>query len=123
MGISWWWGRTLKGEIPKGITKVIHSETELVSVVGRTQPFNPADLHNVKKIQSEYKVQTLSAFLGKPAPPAAASVDWVKPMLPAEMKTSLVFFDVPNFVFAVLPHARKREGHAHEICGDRHRAW
>lgn len=96
-------GPNWKGETPKGITKVIHSETELVSVVGRTQLFNPADLDNVKKIQSEYKVQTLSAFLGKPAPPAAASVDWVKPVLPAEMKTSLDFFNVLNFVLQFCP--------------------
>lgn len=91
------------GETPKGITKVIHSETELVSVVGRTQLFNPADLDNVKKIQSEYKVQTLSAFLGKPAPPAARTPDWVKPVLPAEMKTSLDFFNVLNFVLQFCP--------------------
>src|SRR5580658_2162604 len=39
-----------KGETPKGITKVIHAETELVSVVGRTQMFDPADLENVKRI-------------------------------------------------------------------------
>jgi hypothetical protein len=92
-----------KGTAPKGITKVIHAETELVSVVGRTQLFNPADLDNVKKIQSEYKVQTLSAFLGKAAPPAAATPDWVKPVLPSEMKTSLDFFNVLNFVLQFCP--------------------
>jgi membrane-bound lytic murein transglycosylase MltF len=75
------------GEVPKRITKVIHSETELVSVVGRTQLFNPADLDNVKKIQSQYKVQTLSGFLGTPALPAAPTPNWVKPILPTEMKT------------------------------------
>ena len=31
-----------KGPTPKGITKVIRSETQLVNVVGRTQLFNPA---------------------------------------------------------------------------------
>ncbi len=93
-----WTART-----PKGITKVIHSETELVSVVGRTQLFNPADLDNVKKIQSQYKVQTLSAFLGNTAPSGAPEPAWVKPVLPSEMKTSLEFFNVLNFVLQFCP--------------------
>jgi hypothetical protein len=92
-----------KGETPNGVSKVIHSETELVSVVGRTQLFNPADLKNVKKIQSEYKVQPLSAFLGKTAPPAQPTPNWVKPVLPAEMKTSLDFFNVLSFVLQFCP--------------------
>ena len=91
------------GQTPKGITKVIHSETELVSVVGRTQLFNPADLDNVRKIQSQYKVQALSAFLGKPAPLPAPTPNWVKPVLPTEMKTSVEFFNVLNFVLQFCP--------------------
>jgi hypothetical protein len=92
-----------KGETPKGITKVIHAETELVSVVGRTQMFDPADLENVKRIQAQYKVQTLSAFLGTTAPPVAPKPAWVKPVLPAEMKTSLELFNVLGFVLQFCP--------------------
>jgi hypothetical protein len=44
----------------------------------RTQLFDPADMDNVKKIQAGYKVQTLSAFLGKPALPPAPAVEWPK---------------------------------------------
>jgi hypothetical protein len=91
------------GPTPKGITKVIHSETELVSVVGRTQLFNTADLDKVKKIQAGYKVQTLSAFLGEPAPPAAPTPDWVHPVPPDQMKTSLDLFNVLNFVLQFCP--------------------
>ena len=92
-----------KGATPKGITKVIHAETEFVSVVGRTQLFNPGDLDNAKKIQAGYKVQTLSAFLGKPWPRAAPEPNWVRPVAPAEMKTSLDFFNVLNFVLQFCP--------------------
>ncbi|MGC2281442.1 MAG: DUF1254 domain-containing protein [Candidatus Acidiferrales bacterium] len=92
-----------KEETPKGVTKVIHSETELVSVVGRTQLFNPADLANVKKIQAGYNVQPLSAFLGKPAPPAAPTPDWVQPVPPSEMRTSLDLFNVLSFVLQFCP--------------------
>ena len=55
-----------KGETPKGVKKVIRSETELVLAVYRTQLFNPGDLDNVKKVQAGYKVQPLSTFLGQP---------------------------------------------------------
>jgi hypothetical protein len=92
-----------KGETPKGITKVVQAETELVSVVGRTQLFNPADLDNVKKIQAQYKVQALSAFYGKPPPPASPTPSWVKPVLPADMKTSLELFNVLSFVLQFCP--------------------
>lgn len=96
-------GPAWHGQPPKGITKVIHSETELVSVVGRTQMFNPGDLENVQRIQSQYKVQTLSAFLGMPAPPPAPTPNWVKPVSPDEIKTSLEFFNVLNFVLQFCP--------------------
>lgn len=95
-----------KGEAPKGITKVIRSETDLVSVVGRTQLFNAADLENVKKIQAGYKVQPLSAFTGAPAPPPAPAIAWIKPTPPAQDRTSLEFFNQLAFLlqFAQPPH-------------------
>ena len=61
-------GPNWKGETPKGVTKVIRSETEFVFALYRTQLFNPGDIDNVKKVQAGYKAQTLSAFLGAPAP-------------------------------------------------------
>lgn len=94
------------GTTPKGVTKVIHSETSLVSIVGRTQLFNPGDLDNVKKIQAGYKVQPLSAFEGTPAPPPAPTVTWIKPIPPTEERTSLAFFNEFAFLlqFAQPPH-------------------
>lgn len=94
------------GPTPKGVTKVIHSETSLVSIVGRTQLFNPGDLDNVKKIQAGYKVQPLSTFEGTPAPAPAPAVNWVKPIPPAEERTSLAFFNELAFLlqFAQPPH-------------------
>ena len=96
-------GPRWKGTVPPGITKVLRSETEFVNVVGRTQLFNAADLDNVKKIQSEYKAQPLSAFEGKPAPPAPPAIQWVKPVPPAQMQTSLQFFNVMNFLLQFCP--------------------
>jgi hypothetical protein len=92
-----------KGKAPKGIKKVIHSETNLVLAVYRTQLFNPGDLDNVKKVQAGYKAQPLSAFLGLPAPKAAPKVDFVQPLTPDGQKTNLEFFNKLNFVLRFCP--------------------
>jgi hypothetical protein len=92
-----------KGETPKGIDKVFRSETELAFPGYRTQLFNPGDLENVKKVQAGYKVQTLSDFLGLPASTAAPAIDFIKPLSPAEQRTSAEFFNVLNFVLQVCP--------------------
>src|SRR4029079_4821028 len=70
-------GPNWKGETPKGVKKVIRSETELIFAAYRTQLFDPADLDNVKKVQAGYKAQTLSAFLGTAAPKAEPAVDFI----------------------------------------------
>jgi hypothetical protein len=71
-------GPRWSGEKPAGIDRVFRCETDFSTALIRTQLFNPADLDNVKKIQAAYKAQTLSAFLKKPAPPAAPVVQWPK---------------------------------------------
>ena len=96
-------GPNWKGEKPAGIKQVIRSETDFDMVLFRTQLFNPADLDNVKKIQAQYKVQPLSAFLGTSAPAAASAVDWMKPLSQADEKTSLEFFNVLNFILRYCP--------------------
>lgn len=96
-------GPDWKGEAPSGITKVIPCETEMVNVVGRTQLFDPGDLDNVKAIQAGYQLRPLSAFLDQPAPPPAPELNWVKPVPPAELRTSLDFFNVLSFVLQLAP--------------------
>jgi len=96
-------GPNWKGETPKGVKKVFRSETEFVFAVYRTQLFNPGDLDNVKKVQAGYKAQTLSAFLGTAAPKAAPVIDFIKPLTPAEEKTSPQFFNILNFVLQFCP--------------------
>jgi hypothetical protein len=96
-------GPNWKSELPNGMKKVLRSETEFVFAVYRTQLFNPGDLDNVKKVQAGYKTQTLSAFLGTAAPKAAPAIDFIKPLTPAEEKTSLQFFNILNFVRQFCP--------------------
>jgi hypothetical protein len=92
-----------KGAMPKGVKKVFRCETELAFPTYRTQLFNPGDIENVKKVQAGYKVQPLSAFLGQPAPKAVPAIDFVKPLTPAEEKTSPQFFSILNFVLQFCP--------------------
>src|ERR1700729_4366575 len=78
-----------KGETPKGIKKVIRSETDILMPIYRVQLFDPGDIDNVKKVQAGFKVQPLSAFLSQPAPKAAPEIDFIQPLTVETQKTSL----------------------------------
>ncbi|MDF0673316.1 MAG: DUF1214 domain-containing protein [Nitrospira sp.] len=95
-------GPSWKGETPKGIKKVFRMETPLATAAFRTQLFNPGDIDNVRKVQSGYKVQTLSSFLGQPTP-KRTPLTFVKPLTVAEQKTSLQFFSVLNNLLQFAP--------------------
>jgi len=71
-------GPDWKGDVPKGITEVVPSETQLVFSIHRTQLFNPSDIDSLKEIQEGYHVEPLSAFLGTSIPPAAAAIHFPK---------------------------------------------
>jgi hypothetical protein len=98
-----------RGEQPSGITSTIRCETELAFVGYRTQVFEPSDIENVKKIQSGYKVQTLSQFLGR-APAAAPGIDFVKPLGVEAQRTSPEFFTILSFVLKFCPTHPSEEG-------------
>lgn len=66
-----------KGDLPKGVKRVIQGESDFLGSLTRTQLLGADDLPNVQKIQMEYKLQPLSAFLGKDAPKAAPRIDWI----------------------------------------------
>lgn len=98
-----------KGATPKGVKKVIASETEFVFAAYRTQLFNPADLENVKKIQAAYKAEPLSTYVGQPAPEAAPPIEFIKPLTPETQKTSLEFFPILNFILQFAPTVPSEE--------------
>jgi hypothetical protein len=91
------------GETPNGVKKVIRSETDFIMPIYRVQLFDAGDIENVKKVQAGFKVQTLSAFLGQPSPPAAPAIDFIKPLTVETQKTSLEFFNILNFVLRYCP--------------------
>ena len=92
-----------EGEVPDDISQVIRAETELILAVYRTQLFNPEDMDNVKAVQAGYKVQPLSAFLGKPAPDAEPEIDFIEPLSREEIKSSPEVFRQLNFVLQFCP--------------------
>jgi hypothetical protein len=92
-----------KGARPPGVKKVFRCETEFALAGFRTQLFNPGDLDNVKKVQAGYKAQPLSQFRGKSAPPAAPTINFIKPFSPDQQRTSQEFFNILNFVLKFCP--------------------
>ena len=103
-------GPNWKGDLPKGVKKIIRSETEFVFTVFRTQLFDPSDLDSVKKVQAGYKAQTLSAFLGTPAPNAPQRIDFIKPLSAEAEKTSPQFFNILSFLLQFCPtHPSEKE--------------
>jgi hypothetical protein len=71
-------GPDWKGDRPAGINMVFHSTTAFALALYRTQLFNQQDMPNVEKVQSGYRVQTLSAYLHQPAPPTAPIIKFPK---------------------------------------------
>jgi hypothetical protein len=87
---------TWKGDLPKGVKRVIQGDSEFLGTLTRTQLIEPSDLPNVKKIQGEYKLQPLSAFLGKPVPKAAPAIKWMP--WKEGVETTPAFWDYVNFL-------------------------
>ena len=87
-----------KGVVPKGVKKRIDSESDFIYVLIRTQLFNEKDFQRVHELQSQYKIQTLSEFLGEPSK-KSEPINFLKPMVPQSpfSKPDLEFFNVLNF--------------------------
>lgn len=95
-------GPDWKGEKPAGIDEVFHSLTPFSLAAYRTQLINAKDMPNVEKIQAQYKVELLSAFLGQPAPAAAPKADFL-PATTAGIKDN--FWNYLGAALEYLPEA------------------
>ena len=94
-------GPSWSGETPEGVSMVLRLPTELGLTSARTQLFGPDDLDNVKKVQAGYTTETLSQFLGEPAPPAAPDVEWLP--YDAAKAAGIGFFDYLSFLLQFAP--------------------
>lgn len=93
-------GPEWQGATPDGVNQVFRSSTLFALAAYRTQLFGPDDMVNVKKVQSGYKVQPLSAYQKQPPPPAAPKI--VFPKITKELvKTN--FFEYLDFALRYVP--------------------
>jgi hypothetical protein len=100
-------GPNWQGATPPGIKKVFQSSTQFSAAAYRTQLLNAADMPNVEKVQAGYKVQTLSAYLKQPAPPAAPAIDF--PKVDAELAKKN-FFEYLDFALQFAPPGPEERG-------------
>ena len=109
--LTCWPGRDGRAPSPDGITAVIRCETDFAFILYRTQLFDPADIENVKTVQAGYEVRAalrLPAASG--APPAAASVDFVEPLVAGRGAQLAAVLQHPELRAAVLPRRTLRNG-------------
>ena len=93
-------GPDWKGEMPEGIDEVIRCETRLAGAKYRLQVRGVADMETALEIQSQFKVQTLSSFLGQPAA-EPAPIDFPRPDSATAGKVD--FFETLNFLLKFCP--------------------
>jgi len=91
------------GETPPGIKGVFRSPTELALAFYRTQLLDATDIAAVRKLQDQFGVQPLSAYLGAAPPPAALPLAWCKPLDVRKEPASLHFFSVLNWMLQYMP--------------------
>jgi hypothetical protein len=95
-------GPEWQGETPPRIKKVFRSGTQFSLTGIRTQLFTPDDMSNVVAVQAGYKVQPLSTYLRRSAPPAAPAIAF--PPINAELARSN-FFEYLDFALQFEPAA------------------
>lgn len=69
-------GPAWTGDKPAGVAAVFRTEGNFVYSITRTAVNGQEDVPNVLAIQQQYRVQPLSAFLGRPAPAGAPGGDF-----------------------------------------------
>jgi hypothetical protein len=94
-------GPRWKGQIPQGITKVFHAETEFVGTLTRTQLNGPDDVAAMQAVQAEYVITPLSAYLGTKPPAPAPAVAW--PVWNAAKAEGIDFIGYLNALLAFMP--------------------
>ena len=91
-------GPNWKGEAPDGISKVFHSESDLIGTLTRTDTNGP-----IRELQRHYVLQPLSEFAGVRPPAAAPEISW--PAWNEKRALSAEFISYLNFLLQfTVPH-------------------
>ncbi len=111
-------GPNWDGPTPKGVKKVIRSETEWLLAPYRTQLFQSWRYRKRDEGTSWLQGTAALKFLGLPAPEAAPAIEFIKPLTPDEQKSSLEFFEILNFTLQFLSDPSDREETYGKVCQD-----
>lgn len=87
-------------EKPSGITQVLHSETNLILAITRTQLFGPHDIAEVEKIQAAYRLEPLSTYLKQPPPKSSPEIPFPKWVEGVQFDER--FFDFFDFMLSLI---------------------
>jgi len=85
-----------KGEVPKGIKRIVRGESDFMGTLTRTQLKGIDDLPAMQKTQQGYKLQPLSAFLGQKPSAPAPEIEW--PMWTEKVDRTADIFRYVNFM-------------------------
>ncbi len=96
-------GPNWDGQTPTGVDKVIRSETQFALAIYHTQLRGLEDIDRATQIQSQFTIQTLSDFVGLPAPEAAAALEFPRATTASTAETDLSFFATLNFLLQFCP--------------------
>lgn len=91
-------GPDWQGEVPAGVEHVARAETRLVKIVTRILLEHADDGPAIHALEDAYRLEPLSAFIGRPAPPAAAPIEYPVPAAPRLEARSAAFIGYLNFL-------------------------
>jgi hypothetical protein len=87
------------GAMPPEARGIARGESPFVRCELRAQLHEPVDLARVRGIQRTYRVEALSAWSGRPVPPAAPLIAWWP--CPPETLTSMYFWPLASFALSL----------------------
>ncbi|PBC79080.1 hypothetical protein BX265_3875 [Streptomyces sp. TLI_235] len=90
-----------RGTPGEGFDGVLHADTRLIGILGRTYLAGPEDVPALERVQAGYRLSPLSAHLGTEPPPHAPDPIW--PVWREEVLDSLEFFSFLDFLLGFFP--------------------
>ena len=88
--------KKFKGQIPKGIKRVIYSESEFIGTLTRTGTNGEDDIQAMQSIQNGYILQPLSSFIDSKPITKSEDINWMNYDM-ADLK-NINFFRYANFM-------------------------
>ena len=88
--------KNFKGQIPKGIKRIIYSESQFIGTLTRTGVNGQDDIPAMQSIQNGYILQPLSSFIGSEPKRLSEDINWISYDI-NDLK-NINFFKYANFM-------------------------